>query len=734
MRLSFFCIIQFVVLASNVQAKVQEQALNHTGKTNDSMDQLADNLVNKLIDKLFNQVLKPSPAKTPAATGAYRPIGRPGNVALPRRSFVPRLTPWKSPGSSVLTRTATEPKKDAMDEIVQDLSEGQLFGPTKPAHQWDKPWTNLHKQEPVQKVKAASGQLKEPLKTELGNDEIFITGDAVHIMKHHGSYMQQNRLLKGIERKSSYQFMLRLKVPCGEMPGPIYAELDDLADKYGQGDLRATTRQAFQLHGVLKGNLKTVISTLANLGSGTLGGCGDINRNIMTPPVKLANDPAYGYSQQYARAIAELFAPQSDAFSELWLDGKQAMTTAYYTQDIGEFNVEKVRVEDRGNGIITGHPSEPLYGRTYLPKKFKIAITVPGDNSVDIYTNDIGAVVIMNEDGKTLDGFDIMVGGGMGRTHGKAITSPFAASHLGYVPKEEFFEAMKAILAAQRDHGNREVRPQARLKYLVNTLGIDEFRKLVEKYYGQKFEPWKPLPEWKYLDWMGWHEQGDGNLMFGMNIEQGRVRDTEEVQMKSALRKMVDTFPGVDLILTPAQSVVFRDIKPADKQNVEVLLKSHGVKMIEDVDPITRKSMACPAFPLCGLAMTEAERVQPQINQRIWKMLNDMGLADDPATHLMTRTTGCPNGCTRPYMAEMALVGSGPGMYQVWLGGSPAMAERTAFESHLFKMKLDDLEKTFTPIFQMYKDQREKGEAFGDFCHRVGKEAIEKYCTEHTPA
>eukprot|EP00747_Dinoflagellata_sp_TGD_P129862 gnl/TRDRNA2_/TRDRNA2_174751_c1_seq2.p1 gnl/TRDRNA2_/TRDRNA2_174751_c1~~gnl/TRDRNA2_/TRDRNA2_174751_c1_seq2.p1 ORF type:complete len:713 (+),score=133.62 gnl/TRDRNA2_/TRDRNA2_174751_c1_seq2:26-2140(+) len=700
------------------------------------MGMLADALVDKLVEKLSDRIETPTDSEPLDSTT----LGKNSHLAVPSRGGLATkqmshqgIASWMPARSQVSSRFRPQAQtEDLTKELVQDLAPelGQKYGPTNPAHEWPKPWTNLQKQEKVQKVKARSGQLKEPLKTDLANDEIFITEDSVHIMKHHGSYMQTNRLLKGIAKKQSYQFMLRLKVPCGEMPGHVFAQIDDLCMKYGQGDLRATTRQAFQMHGVLKGNLKNVISAIANMGSGTLGGCGDISRNVMTPPVQLSNNPAYGYVHQYARALAVLFEPKSDAFSELWLDGKKAITTEYWQRDVGEFNLDQVRVEDRGNGIITGHPSEPLYGRTYLPKKFKIAMTVPGDNSVDIYTNDLGAVVIMEEDGKTLKGFNIMVGGGMGRSHGLEKTKPFAAEHLGFVDKNNFFEAMKAVLAVTRDHGNREMRNQARLKYLVQTLGIDDFRTLTEKYFGQKFEPWVELPEWKYLDWMGWHDQGDGNWMLGVNIEQGRVRDSPEVQVKTALRTIVDTFPGIDLMLTPAQSVVLKNIKPDDKEKVQTILTSHGIKMIEDVDPLTRKSMACPAFPLCGLAITEAERVQPEINLRLWTLLKKMGLGD---TEPIVRTTGCPNGCTRPYMAELAFVGSGPGAYQVWLGGHPAQAGRTAFETHLNKMKIADLETSLEPIFDMYKTQRSEGEALGDFFFRVGPDAVKQHSESYAP-
>jgi len=653
----------------------------------------------------------------------------------PHPSLLPGGSAVSAPRRLRARAVRMEPDEGGQAAVFDDLGEKQVYGPTKPAHAWPKPWTNLETQEHVQVVKAASGLLQEPLRTDMGDDEIFVGKDSIHILKHHGSYMQQDRSLKGKDKQHSYQFMLRLKMPCGEVPGPLYAELDDISNKWGHGDLRATTRQAFQLHGVLKGNLKSVIASIANIGSNTYGGCGDISRNVMTPPVSFPNNPAYEYCGQYARAMAELFKPMTQAFYEIWLDGQPADKTEYWQRDIGKeqlgVDLDEVRTEDRGNGIITGHTIEPLYGRTYLPKKFKIAFTVPGDNGVDLYINDIGCVVILEPDGKTLKGFNIVVGGGMGRTHKAEQTFARAASHLGFAPKDHFFEAMKAILAVQRDHGNREVRSNARLKYLVHTLGIDDFRTLTEKYYGRRFEPWVPLPEWKYLDWMGWHEQGDGRWMLGVNVEQGRVRDTPELRLKTGLRKVVDTFPGVDLTLTPSQSVVLRNIAHADRENLESLLRFHGVETdVAQIDPITRKSIACPAFPLCGLAITEAERVQPQINARLWALLCEMGLSN---TDFVTRTTGCPNGCARPYMAELAFVGSGPDMYQVWVGGHPAQSERTAVEvPSLFKMKLDDLEATMEPIFAMYKTQRlAADEAFGNFCYRVGVPAIEEYIAKY---
>jgi sulfite reductase (ferredoxin) len=269
-------------------------------------------------------------------------------------------------------------------------------------------------------------------------------------------------------------------------------------------------------------------------------------------------------------------------------------------------------------------------------------------------------------------------------------------------------------------------------------LGIDDFRVLTEKYFGQKFEPWHDMIDFKFLDWLGWHDQGDGKWMLGVNVEQGRIRDTEEVKVKSALRKIVDLYgstetkEGVDLILTPAQSVVLRNIKPENMLDIEKIVHEHGIKSLAETDRLSRKSMACPAFPLCGLAVTEAERVQPEINSRLVALLDKMDLHE---LVIVTRTTGCPNGCARPYMAEMALVGSGKGAYQVWFGGHPEQVGRTGFPmASLFKMKLSDLEVTMEPVFAMYKQQRlVEDEAFGDFTNRVGEEAIDAYMATYVP-
>ena len=558
---------------------------------------------------------------------------------------------------------------------------------------------------------------------QLQTDEMGISKDAYQILKYHGSYMQSNREVKG--KQKDYQFMLRLKQPAGELPPELYRLLDDLSRDYGQGDLRATTRQCFQMHGIRKGNLKKVIASIMDIGSSTVGACGDVSRNVMCTPAPFQNE-AYDAAREWSKVFAELFRPMTPSINNIWFDGGAPAQPVKWAAEVAKYNIDQAMYHDNGRGIIVRDNVEPLYGDRYLPRKFKIGVTVPGDNSLDIYTNDIGCVVVMGNDGQ-LEGFNIMVGGGMGRTHNKANTFARAADHLGFVPKEDAMELMKSIVATQRDHGNREVRANARMKYLVHTLGIDNFRKLVESYLGKPIQPWRPVEEFKYNDWMGWWDQGNGKLFYGQHVDNGRVKDEGSFRLKSAIRALVDRY-NVDTIISPTQSLLFYNINPQDKDGVDALLREHGVLPLEQVDPLNRLAMACPALPLCGLAQTEAERIMPSYLERIRAMLNSMNLSDE---EILIRMTGCPNGCARPYMAELAFVGDGPKSYQVWLGGSPVLT-RTAYP-FMAKMNVDDLEKTLEPILGMFIQQRQQFEQFGDFCHRVGPEAIEAYSQTYVP-
>jgi len=586
--------------------------------------------------------------------------------------------------------------------------------------QADSSSTTTKKLQKVEALKVKSDYLRHPLKEEIPNDEIFVSKDGYNILKYHGSYQQTNREARGAVK--DYQFMLRLKQPAGELPPNLYRLVDDLSAKYGQGDLRATTRQCFQIHGILKGGLKTVISSLMNIGSSTVGACGDVSRNVMCTPAPFQT-AEYKAAREWSKVVAQLFRPMSPAFSEIWLDGEKAASVEMWSKDVEPYDIDAKMTYDNGRGIVLPNEStEPLYGTRYLPRKFKVVFTVPGDNSVDIYTNDIGCVVITNEATGELEGFNVMVGGGMGRTHNKENTFPRVADHLGYVPKEDAIETFKAILAAQRDHGDREVRATARMKYLVHTLGIDNFRILVESYTGKPIQPWRKIKDFKYMDWMGWWDQGDGKLFLGVHVDNGRVKDDGEFRLKTCLRVLVDTY-NLHMVLSPTQSIIFKDIDPKDKEGIEEILRNHGIKPLEQVDPLARLAMACPALPLCGLAQTEAERRMPSYLERIRSLMTRMNLNDE---EIMIRMTGCPNGCARPYMAELAFVGDGANSYQLWLGGSPVLAERTAFP-HMAKMNTDALEATLEPILAFFIQKREQYESFGDFCYRVGSEAIDSY-------
>lgn len=570
----------------------------------------------------------------------------------------------------------------------------------------------------VEGLKTASNQLRFPLTDELQNDEVFISENAVQIMKFHGSYQQDNRELRTRGQQKLYQFMLRLKMPSGEFPASLYRVLDDISTAHGNQTLRATTRCAWQIHGILKSDLKTVFSAIMNNGGSCVGACGDLSRNVMCTPAPITNN-LFSHARYVSKMIGELFAPQTGAFSEIWLDGEKAATLEFWKNDLDMNKVKEIMRFDNGNGVVFQDTEEPIYGETYLPRKFKIGVTVPGDNSIDIYTQDIGVVCVPDSSGN-VTGYNLIVGGGMGRTHRKETTFARTGDHLGYVPADKLWEALKAIVAAQRDHGNRSVRINARMKYLVDKLGISGFRALVESYFGDSFEPFRELKPWKYEDWLGWHEQGDGNYFLGLFIEHGRVKDEGEFRLRTALRRIADAYE-YDMIVTPNQNIILKNILPSQKDGIEALLREHGVKLADEYDPNRRLSMACPALPLCGLATTEAERVMPSVVDRMNVLFKSMGVT----TPITMRMTGCPNGCARPYMAELGFVGAGPSTYQLWLGGSPNQT-RLAWP-YLEKVNEADLEKEIGPILEMYKSKRFVDEAFGDFCSRMGRVEITSF-------
>ena len=572
----------------------------------------------------------------------------------------------------------------------------------------------------VEGIKERSNYLREPLASELLEDTTHFTDAAVQILKFHGSYQQDNRDNRAKGQEKDYQMMLRTRSPGGFIPAQLYLTLDSLSDRYGNGTLRVTTRQGFQLHGILKKNLKATLGEIIRSMGSTLAACGDVNRNVTAPPAPYKNRPEYGYAWEYANNIADLLTPQTGAYYEIWLDGEKVISAEEAPE------VKTARQKDT-NGINKNDPIEPIYGQHYMPRKFKIGVTVPGDNSIDIYTNDLGLVVITDANGQ-LQGFNILAGGGLGRTHNKEETFPRMADPIGYVDKEEVYDLVKAIVATQRDYGDRGERRHARMKYILEEWGVEKFRSTVEGYFGQKIAPYQPLPDWKYQDFLGWNEQGDGKLFFGLSVENGRVKNEGSFQLKTALKVIIERFE-LPMRLTANHNIILYEIEPKDQEAIEAILKEQGIiTNPAKIDPLTRYAMACPAWPTCGLAITESERILPSVIERIRTLLNRLGLSKE---EFVIRMTGCPNGCARPYMAELGFVGSAPNSYQLWLGGT---ADQTRLaRPYLDKMAIDDLEKVLEPIFVYFQQDQQNNETFGEFCHRVNFPALQAFSATYTP-
>ncbi|KMT14507.1 hypothetical protein BVRB_4g072790 [Beta vulgaris subsp. vulgaris] len=561
------------------------------------------------------------------------------------------------------------------------------------------------KRSKVEIFKEQSNFIRYPLNEEMVNDAPNINEAATQLIKFHGSYLQYNRDERGAK---SYSFMLRTKNPSGKVSNRLYLVMDELADEFGIGTLRLTTRQTFQLHGVLKKDMKTVMGTIIrNMGS-TLGACGDLNRNVLAPPAPLARKD-YLYAQETAENIAALLTPQSGFYYDVWVDGERFMTAE-------PPEVVKARNDNSHNTNFPDSP-EPIYGTQFLPRKFKIAVTVPTDNSVDIFTNDIGVVVVSDDNGEP-QGFNIYVGGGMGRTHRLESTFARLAEPIGYVPKEDILYAIKAIVVTQRENGRRDDRKYSRMKYLISSWGIEKFRSVVEEYYGKKFEPIRELPEWEFKSFLGWHEQGDGSLFCGLHVDNGRIKGV----MKKTLREVIEKY-NLNVRITANQNLILCDIRRAWKRPITTMLAQGGLLEPRYVDPLNVTAMACPALPMCPLAITEAERGTPDLLKRIRAVFEKVGLKYNES--IVVRVTGCPNGCARPYMAELGLVGDGPNSYQIWLGGTPN--QTSLAKTFLNKVKIQELEKVLEPLFYHWKRNRGAKESFGEFSNRTGFEKLQEW-------
>ena len=561
--------------------------------------------------------------------------------------------------------------------------------------------------------KKGSEFLKEPLASELKNESDHFTNDAVQLLKFHGSYQQDNRENRKPGIGKDWQMMLRLRSPGGEIPGKLFLSLDELSDKLGNGTLRITTRQAFQMHGIRKDNLKEVIKSIVNSMGSTLAACGDINRNVMAPAAPFETSE-YITARTLAVKVADLLTPVAGqgTFLELWADGDLEYTIK------PDKEIEENRKLQFNEHVFSGTKKEPLYGSTYLPRKFKCAVTVPGDNSVDLLTNDIGIVAFTSKEGE-FEGCNFYIGGGMGRTHNNEETFARIADPLGYVEKRDVYELIQSIVAIQRDYGDRKSRKNSRMKYLLHRKGIKWFKKiLLNKYFKKDIMPLRKEPENKLIDYLGWHKQNKDYFFVGLPLLSGRLSGKK----KSLIRDIVKE-NNLDLRLTPNQDILLCNIPNKNKSEIKKTLKKIGYDNLNNINEIQRHALACPALPLCGLAMTEAERILPEVLTRIEKLLNDMNIEKT----ILFRMTGCPNGCTRPYMAELALVGSGQNKYQLWLGGSKNL-QRLA-KPYLQRMDLDELEKTIQPLLESWKKSSLKID-FGDFINNQKESFITSLLNE----
>ncbi len=538
----------------------------------------------------------------------------------------------------------------------------------------------------VETLKTESHRLRGTLAEELGAGGIQVSEDAYQLLKFHGSYEQFDRDT-ATERKQhgeekEYQFMLRCRMPGGHMTAAQYLYFDRLADARANGSLRITVRQGIQFHGILKGDLKPAIAEINETLLTTMSACGDVVRNVMASPTPVRN-ARQARIEADARMLSEHLKPKTRAYYQIFLD-------------------ETPTTEDE---------DEPLYGPTYLPRKFKVGITHQADNTIDVLTNDLGIVALFQED--TLLGYNVAVGGGLGMTHNNARTYPRLATAVAFVGPNDLVRMVEAVIKLQRDHGDRTNRRRARLKYVVDDMGLPWLRETLADYYGSPFEDARPM-RLEVPDLLGWHEQGDGRLWLGIPVAAGRIVDGGTSRLRTALREIVKQYaPGI--VMTPQQDVLLTGIAPHDRDSIDALIAQHGVVPAEAMSPMAQYALSCPALPTCGLALTEAERMHPEIVSGFDGLLARHGLTE---RRISVRITGCPNGCVRTYAGDIGIVGRMPGFYAIYVGGD--------FEGTRLSFKLREkvphaeVISGFDPLFAAWSANGMGNEGFGDFCHRVG--------------
>jgi sulfite reductase (ferredoxin) len=565
---------------------------------------------------------------------------------------------------------------------------------------------------PVEGFKTESNYLRGDIGKELvdGNDA-FGKG-SIQLLKHHGVYQQDNRDDRATSRQEghagkaprAYSMMVRTRVPGGKLTSEqLLAELD-LCDELGNTTLRITSRQSLQLHSISKSDLWKTIHRINQVQLSTLAACGDVERNVLCCPAPTRTDPIRRQMQDLTDQIAAHLSPRTTAYHELWVRDPES----------GE--------ETLMGGGSNGHVVEPIYGKTYLPRKFKTAIGLPEDNCVDLYANDLGLMAV--HDGESIRGYNVLVGGSFGVSPSVDKTWPAVAKRLCFIRPEEVIDVATAIVKVQRDYGDRSDRKVARLKYTLHNMGLDVFRAKVEEYYGKPVADPDPTDVTGFDDHIGWHEQGDGNWFYGLNVENGRIKDEDGINIKSAFREICTTLKPA-LRLTTHQSILFGNIAPDKKLELEQMLTRHGVKLSHEISAVRRWSMACVAWPTCGLAITESERALPGMIDQIEVELAKLGLSKEIFT---IRMTGCPNGCSRPYNSDIGIVGRAANKYTLFVGGR-LLGDRLNF---VYKdmVPQEEVVSTLVPLFVAFKCAREEGETLGDFFHRVGAEGLLAFSEE----
>ncbi|MCZ8520370.1 MULTISPECIES: assimilatory sulfite reductase (NADPH) hemoprotein subunit [Paenibacillus] len=558
------------------------------------------------------------------------------------------------------------------------MSENNLLSPNSAPHS------------DVEEIKRRSNYLRGSLEETL-QDRITgsIPEDDNRLMKFHGSYMQDDRDLRNERQKQklepAYQFMLRVRAAGGVVTPEQWLMMDRIAQQYANGTIRLTTRQSFQLHGVLKWNMKQTIKEVNDALLSTLAACGDVNRNVMCNPNPYQSEvhsEVYGWASR----ISDHLDPQTKAYHEIWLDGEKVLDSQ------GE--------------------QEPIYGHVYLPRKFKIGIAVPPSNDVDVFSQDLGFIAIVEND--QLKGFNITVGGGMGMSHGDPSTYPQVGQVIGFCTPEQTIEVAEKTVMIQRDYGDRSVRKHARFKYTIDDRGIEWFINELHSRLGWSLEAARPFHFDHNGDRYGWVKGSNGKWHFTLFIQNGRVKDEEGYRLMTGLREIAKIHNG-DFRLTANQNLIIGNISSQKKKKIEELISEHGLTDGIHYSALRRNSMACVALPTCGLAMAESERYLPALMDKLEPMLEEAGLRDE---EIVIRMTGCPNGCARPMLAEISFIGKAPGKYNMYLGGGFA-GERL---NKLYKENIGEAEilESLQPMFTQYAKERREGEHFGDFVIRAG--------------